>query len=386
MEGAIGLPRRALPEGRLTALGATWTFSAAARYASGMNALKRAATAEGFSPIRWSGDELLLLDQTLLPEQEAWLPCRGPRDVAGAIRRLSVRGAPAIGVAAAYGLVLGAGDFEAAYDLLLSTRPTAVNLRWALEQGRALRDSCLQAGERHELRARLLAWAGALHRQDVEANRRIGRFGRELFQQGDQVLTHCNAGALATAGYGTAIGVVEAAWSAGRLASVWVDETRPLLQGARLTTWELRRLAIPHRLITDNSAGAVIARGWVQKIIVGADRIAANGDVANKVGTYSVAVLAARHGVPFYVAAPLSTIDRDTASGSDIPIEERDADEVVHAFGKRIAPGETQALNLAFDVTPAELVAALITDAGVLRPPYRESIDAAFRERGGAGH
>ena len=343
------------------------------------------ATAEGFSPMRWSGDELLLLDQTLLPEREAWLHCRCPEDVAGAIRRLSVRGAPAIGVAAAYGLALGAGDFGGAYDLLLSTRPTAVNLRWALEQGRALHDRCIEAGARHELRARLLDWARDLHRRDVEANRRIGRFGRELFEQGDRVLTHCNAGALATAGYGTAIGVVEAAWSAGRLASVWVDETRPLLQGSRLTTWELARLEIPHRLITDNSAGAIIARGWVQKIVVGADRIAANGDVANKVGTYSVAVLAARHGVPFYVAAPLSTIDRETASGSDIPIEERDAEEVVHAFGKRIAPEDTEALNLAFDVTPAELVTALITDAGVLRPPYREAIDAAFSSRDAAG-
>ena len=349
-----------------------------------MEAPKAGAAAEGFSPIRWSGDELLLLDQTLLPEREVWLPCRCPEDVAGAIRRLSVRGAPAIGVAAAYGLVLGAGDFGAAYDLLLATRPTAVNLRWALDQGRALHDRCIEAGERDELRARLLDWARDLHRQDVEANRRIGRFGRELFEQGDRVLTHCNAGALATAGYGTAIGVVEAAWSAGRLASVWVDETRPLLQGSRLTTWELARLEIPHRLITDNSAGAIIARGWVQKIVVGADRIAANGDVANKVGTYSVAVLAARHGVPFYVAAPLSTIDRDTASGAGIPIEERDAEEVVHAFGKRIAPQGTEALNLAFDITPAELVTALITDAGVLRPPYRESITGAFSERCGA--
>ena len=331
--------------------------------------------------MRWAGDELLLLDQTLLPEQEAWLHCRRPEDVAEAIRRLSVRGAPAIGVAAAYGLVLGAGEFEAAWDLLLSTRPTAVNLRWALDRGRALRDRCIAAGEDDRLRDRLLAWARDLHRQDVEANRRIGRFGRELFERGDRVLTHCNTGALATAGYGTAIGVVEAAWSAGRLASVWVDETRPLLQGARLTTWELARLDIPHRLITDNSAGAIIARGWVQKIVVGADRIAANGDVANKVGTYPVAVLAARHAVPFYVAAPLSTIDRRTASGADIPIEERDPDEVVHAFGKRIAPQDTEALNLAFDVTPAELVAGLITDAGVLRPPYRESIASAFEGR-----
>ena len=340
----------------------------------------------GFSPIRWSDGELLLLDQTLLPEQEVWLHCRRPEDVAGAIRRLSVRGAPAIGVAAAYGLVLGAKDFDAAYELLLSTRPTAVNLRWALNQGRALRDRVVEGGDGQELRARLLAWACDLHDEDIEANRRIGAFGRELFEEGDRVLTHCNAGALATAGYGTAIGVVEAAWSAGRLASVWVDETRPLLQGSRLTTWELARLEIPHRLITDNSAGAIIARGWVQKIVVGADRVAANGDVANKVGTYPVAVLAARHGVPFYVAAPLSTIDRDTASGADIPIEERDAEEVVHAFGKRIAPENTEALNLAFDVTPAELVAALVTDAGVLRPPYRESIAEALSGRGAPGH
>lgn len=342
--------------------------------------------ADGFSPIRWSDGELLLLDQTLLPEQEVWLHCRRPEDVAGAIRRLSVRGAPAIGVAAAYGLVLGAKDFDAAYELLLSTRPTAVNLRWALNQGRALRDRVVEGGDGQELRARLLAWACDLHDEDIEANRRIGAFGRELFEEGDRVLTHCNAGALATAGYGTAIGVVEAAWSAGRLASVWVDETRPLLQGSRLTTWELARLEIPHRLITDNSAGAVIARGWVQKIVVGADRVAANGDVANKVGTYPVAVLAARHGVPFYVAAPLSTIDRSTDSGADIPIEERDADEVVHAFGKRIAPQDTEALNLAFDVTPSELVAALVTDAGVLRPPYRESIAEAFSGRGDPGH
>ena len=341
--------------------------------------------ADGFSPIRWSDDELLLLDQTLLPEREVWLHCRRPEDVAEAIRRLSVRGAPAIGVAAAYGLVLGAGDFAAAYELLLATRPTAVNLRWALDQGRAIHERSVEAGEPEALRERLLEWARDLHREDIAANRRIGTFGRELFEEGDRVLTHCNAGALATAGYGTAIGVVEAAWSAGRLASVWVDETRPLLQGSRLTTWELNRLEIPHRLITDNSAGAIIARGWVQKIVVGADRIAANGDVANKVGTYPVAVLAARHGVPFYVAAPLSTIDRDTASGADIPIEERDAEEVVHAFGKRIAPQDTEALNIAFDVTPAELVAALITDAGVLRPPYQESIASAFRDRGVAG-
>ncbi len=339
------------------------------------------AVDRAFSPIRWSGDELLLLDQTVLPERERWLPCSTPGDVAEAIRRLSVRGAPGIGIAAAYGLVLGADDFDATYDLLLATRPTAVNLRWALDRGRAVRERAVDRGDAASVRRRLLAWAQSLHEEDIEANRRIGRFGRDLFGEGDRVLTHCNAGALATAGYGTALGVVEAAWWAGRLASVWVDETRPLLQGARLTTWELARLEIPHCLITDNSAGALMARGWVDRVVVGADRVAANGDVANKVGTYAVAVLAARHGVPFYVAAPLSTIDRRTPSGADIPIEEREPDEVVHAFGKRIAPASTEALNLAFDVTPAELVTALITEVGVLKPPYRESIGAAFGDR-----
>ena len=332
-----------------------------------------------FTPLYWRDDAVWILDQTLLPREETWLCCREPEQVAGAIRRLSIRGAPAIGVAAAFGLVVGVIDggpenFEATADLLESTRPTAVNLKWAIDQGREL--AARTAPD--ELEEVLLAWAQKLHREDIETNRRIGEHGAALFAQGDRVLTHCNAGALATAGFGTAVGVIEAAYSAGALAKVWVDETRPLLQGARLTTWELARLGIPHQLVTDNSVGALMTRGWVDRIVVGADRIAANGDVANKIGTYTVAVLAHRHDVPFYVAAPLSTIDRSTPSGADIPIEQRDRDEVTRVFGTDVAPTNTDAMNIAFDVTPNDLVAAIITEQGVLRAPYDESIPAAF--------
>ena len=341
------------------------------------------ATAETFSPIRWRDDHLELLDQTRLPREEVWLECREPEQVAAAIRRLSVRGAPAIGVSAAYGLVLAARrpvtelDFDRDWELLAGTRPTAVNLRWALDQGRAL---WLELeGESPERRAeRLLEWAQRLHREDIEINRRIGAHGAALFERGDRVLTHCNTGALATGGYGTALGVIQAAWSAGQLASVWVDETRPLLQGARLTTWELGRLSIPYRLVTDSSVGALMARGHVDRVVVGADRIAANGDTANKIGTYTVAVLAQRHGVPFYVAAPRSTIDRATATGGEIPIEERSPDEVVEVFGTGIAPQGAEAFNYAFDVTPAELIAGIITEVGVLAPPYEDAIQAAL--------
>ena len=343
--------------------------------------------AESFTPIRWMTGRLELLDQTLLPAQERWLTCSRPEEVAAAIRRLAVRGAPAIGVAAAYGLVLGIqgargeaeqrSAFASAYDLLLATRPTAVNLRWALDRGQEA--FAASVGREPPARsAALLAWAEQLHAADVAANRRIGEHGAALFTAGDRVLTHCNAGALATAGYGTAVGVIRAAWEAGRVAQVWVDETRPLLQGARLTAWELQRLGVPFRLVTDNSAGALMARGLVERIVVGADRIARNGDTANKIGTYTVAVLAARHRVPFYVAAPLSTIDPRTPDGAAIPIEERAASEVTEFLGARIAPAATEVLNLAFDVTPAELITAIVTDAGVLRPPYGESIAAAL--------
>jgi methylthioribose-1-phosphate isomerase len=332
------------------------------------------------SPLRFADEAVWILDQTRLPREETWLECRAPEDVADAIRRLAIRGAPAIGVAAAYGLALGvrrAGPaaYDATRELLAATRPTAVNLRWALERADAVRETSTPA----TLGDDLLELARELHRHDVECNKRIGGHGARLFRGGDRVLTHCNTGALATAGYGTALGVIRAAHAASPLALVWVDETRPLLQGARLTAWELQRLGIPFRLVPDSAAGALLARGQVDRIVVGADRIARNGDTANKVGTYTVAVLAQRHGVPFYVAAPRSTIDPRAASGADIPIEERSPAEVTSVFGTDIAPAGTQALNLAFDVTPAELVAGIVTEVGVLEPPYEESIARALR-------
>ena len=302
------------------------------------------------APLRFEDGALLVLDQRALPAEERWIRCESPEQVADCIRTLAVRGAPAIGVAAAYGMAL-ASDREAAAPLLLATRPTAVNLAWAVER-------CLRASEP-------LAEARRLHAEQEQADRRLAAAGAERFREGDRVLTHCNAGALATAGFGTAGGVLVAAWELGRLALVWVDETRPLLQGARLTAWELRRAGVPHRVIADSAAGGVIARGLVDRVVVGADRIAANGDVANKVGTYPLAVLAARHEVPFYVAAPLSTIDPATPDGAGIPIEERDPGEVAEG---------SDAFNPAFDVTPAGLVAAIFTEAGVLEPPYEESI------------
>lgn len=346
-----------------------------------------------FSPIRWRDGSLELLDQTRLPVEETWLRCERPEDVADAIRRLSVRGAPAIGVAAGYGLVVGLTDlaepgeealrrrFDEVAELLGGTRPTAVNLRWALERGREVFEKHAPSGDPEAVRGALLRWAEDLHTRDIEANRRIGEHGAALFAADDRVLTHCNAGALATAGYGTAVGVITSAWRQGRVAQVWVDETRPLLQGARLTAWELKRLGIPHRLVTDSSAGSLISRDLVDRIVVGADRIAANGDTANKIGTYVLAVLAHRHRVPFYVAAPLSTIDPRTPTGDGIPIEERSADEITNVFGTRIAPDGVEAANPAFDVTPAELITAIITDAGVLRPPYTDTIARAL-----AGH
>jgi methylthioribose-1-phosphate isomerase len=321
-------------------------------------------------PLRFEDDALLILDQRALPGEERWIRCESPAEVADCIRTLAVRGAPAIGIAAAYGMALArggedaseagptpvggehaGGDLTAAGDLLRSARPTAVNLAWAVDQ-------VLGSGDP-------LACARRLHREQDAADRRLAALGAERFQPGDRALTHCNAGALATAGYGTAGGVLSAAWARGCLAQVWVDETRPLNQGARLTTWELERAGIPHRLVTDSSAGTLMARGLVDRIVVGADRIAANGDVANKVGTYPLAVLAERHGVPFYVAAPVSTIDRHTPDGASIPIEERDPSEL---------GAGVPAVNFAFDVTPAELVTAIVTEAGVLEPPYEEAI------------
>ena len=304
------------------------------------------------SPLRFNDGALELLDQTLLPGEERWLRCERPEQVADAIRRLAVRGAPAIGVACAYGLAL-APDFEEAALLLGATRPTAVNLHWAIEHGRAV----------HQSGGSLLEWARDVERAQLEADRRMAGHAAALLSPGSRVYTHCNTGALATAGLGTAGGAIEAAFGEGLVAHVWVGETRPLLQGARLTAWELGRAGVPFQVVTDSSAGALMARGLVDAVMVGADRIAANGDVANKIGTYSLAVLAGRHDVPFHVVAPLSTIDPATPSGAEIPIEERDPAEVVAGL---------PALNYAFDVTPHGLITAIVTEAGVLSPPFTE--------------
>jgi methylthioribose-1-phosphate isomerase len=305
-------------------------------------------------PFRFEDGALRILDQRALPAEERWIRCETVEQVADCIRTLAVRGAPAIGIAAAYAMAL-AEDREAAAELLRSTRPTAVNLAWALERTRGAEDP-LEAARR-------------LHQDQRDADRALAELGAELFGDDTRALTHCNTGALATGGIGTACGVLRVAWERGRLAEVWVDETRPLLQGARLTAWELRQAGIPHRVVADSAAGSLMARGHVDRVIVGADRIAANGDVANKVGTYPLAVLADRHGVPFYVAAPLSTIDPATPDGASIPIEERDPAE--------ITPGG-DAFNPAFDVTPAELITAIVTEAGVLEPPYSDSIGRAL--------
>jgi methylthioribose-1-phosphate isomerase len=306
------------------------------------------------APLRWEDRALMVLDQRRLPAEEVWLRCDTPEQVAESIRTLAVRGAPAIGLAAAYGMALAAGGAEGAHDaadLLRGARPTAVNLGWAVDQA-------LAADDRLELARRL-------HREQIEADRRLSELGAERFQRGDRALTHCNTGPLATGGFGTAGGVLRAAWERDRLAEVWVDETRPLLQGARLTAWELRRAGIPFRVVADSAAGGLMAGGLVDRVVVGADRIAANGDVANKIGTYPLAVLAARHEIPFYVAAPVSTIDPHTPDGRGIPIEERDPAEVAL---------DGPAFNPAFDVTPAELVTAIFTEVRVLEPPYEQSI------------
>ena len=308
------------------------------------------ATTATVQPLRFEDGALLVLDQRALPAEERWLRCESVDEVADAIRSMAVRGAPAIGLAAAYGMAL-ADDRERAAGLLRDTRPTAANLAWAVER-------CLRANDP-------LAEARLIHREQETADRALAELGAERFERGDRALTHCNAGALATGGFGTAGGVLREAWERGRLAEVWVDETRPVLQGARLTAWELARAGIPFRVIADGAAGGLLARGLVDRVVVGADRIAANGDVANKVGTYPLAVVARRHGVPFYVAAPVSTIDPATPSGDRIPIEERDPAELGTGSG---------AFNPAFDVTPAELVTAIFTEVGVLEPPYSESV------------
>ena len=303
--------------------------------------------------VRLEDDAVVVLDHRRLPDEEVDLRCGSAAEVADAIRTLAVRGAPAIGIAAAYGLSLAASrgeDLDAAHDVLLASRPTAVNLRWALD---AMRDEPTR--ERAE----------RIHADEVERCRAMGSHAVGLFPDGARVLTHCNAGGLATGGYGTALGAVRAAFEVGRVEHVWVDETRPLLQGARLTAWELEGLGIPHVVIPDGAAASFMARGEVDVIVTGADRIAANGDTANKIGTYSLAVLAAHHGLPLVVVAPTSTLDPHASSGADIPIEERDPAEVTARF---------PALNPAFDVTPGDLVAAIVTEHGVHRAPYAETL------------
>ena len=341
------------------------------------------------TPVWWADNELKLLDQTRLPWEERVLSLTRVEDVANAIKRLAVRGAPAIGVAVAYGLVLGVCSshsrddlkrrFEGAYALLKRTRPTAVNLIWALERQQRVFEGALAQGQSaDEIVQALLEEAHCIREEDIEANRRLGTHGAALLNDGDRVLTHCNAGALATAGYGTALGVIRAAWEQGKTLTVWVDETRPLLQGARLTAWELQKEGIPYEIIVDGAAGALMARGLVDVVITGADRVVANGDIANKIGTYALAVLAHHHGIPFYVALPTSTIDPQISEGSAIPIEERDPSEVTNCYNVSIAPEGAQAKNIAFDVTPHELVTALITEVGVLRPPYERAIREAL--------
>jgi methylthioribose-1-phosphate isomerase len=317
---------------------------------------------EAVQPIRWKGDRLELLDQRLLPDKTAYVTCRSAEEVAHAIRDMVVRGAPAIGCAAAFGVVLSRGSPES-FEVLAKSRPTAVNLFWALERMKKAKN--------------LDAEAIAIYEEDLAANRAMGKLGAELIREGARVMTHCNTGALATAGYGTALGVIRSAKD--KNISVIANETRPYLQGARLTAWELVQEGIPCTLITDSMAGHLMSRGEVDLVIVGADRIAANGDVANKIGTYPLAVLAKRHGIPFYVAAPLSTFDPKISDGSHIPIEERPASEVTGYRGTRWAPEGVSVRNPAFDVTPAELVTGIICEKGIAYPPYRESIAALLK-------
>jgi methylthioribose-1-phosphate isomerase len=338
--------------------------------------------------VEWTDEGIRMLDQRLLPGEEKYLMLRSYEDVAEAINKMVVRGAPAIGVSAAMGLALGASqsvgmsvadlkdDFDYMCQVMSQTRPTAVNLFWAIERMRErFKLEELNTQDVSEIKSRLIEEALAIYKEDIASNRAIGRHGAELIADGSTVLTHCNAGALATAGdYGTALGVIRGARDAGKRVAVIADETRPFLQGLRLTAWELAKDDIPVTVITDNMAGHVMKSGKVNTVVVGADRIAANGDAANKIGTYMVAVLAKKHDIPFYVAAPISTLDLTLKTGEEIPIEERDTKEVTHIGEQLMAPEGIQVHNPAFDVTPNELITAIITDKGVARPPYVESL------------
>jgi methylthioribose-1-phosphate isomerase len=326
--------------------------------------------------IQWTDAGVVMIDQTRLPREQKFVTCRTYLEVADAIKTMVIRGAPAIGVAAAMGVALGVqegADFETVCKTLAATRPTAVNLFWGIDRMKKLYAQ-LQSSSREEIIRGMIQEAKQIRLEDIAICEAIGRHGEPLVPDGKTVLTHCNAGALATAGYGTALGVIRAAVSAGKKIDVFADETRPFLQGARLTAWELQQDGIATTVITDNMAGHFLHSGRIGCVVVGADRIAANGDVANKIGTYSVAVLAKENGIPFYVAAPVSTFDLTLASGDLIPIEQRSPDEVTHVFGVPVAPEAIAAANPAFDVTPARYITAIICERGVARAPYEESL------------
>jgi methylthioribose-1-phosphate isomerase len=338
-----------------------------------------------FKTIEWRGDRVRILDQRRLPQEVRYLDCRDASGVAQAIRTMAIRGAPAIGVAAAMGIALAAKKArfidpraftkatEKVCQQMRETRPTAVNLFWAVDRMKRILDQIPIHGV-EETKERLVKQALQILAEDIEVNRKIGMYGKKLIKNGDGVLTHCNAGALATGGYGTALGVMYAAWGEGKRFHVFVDETRPMLQGCRLTAWELVQEKIPATVITDNMAGVLMKEGKINLVLVGADRIARNGDTANKIGTYGLAVLSKWHGVPFYVAAPTSTLDLTLASGSDIPIEQRDTREVTHFRGSPITPKGVKAFNPAFDVTPHSMIRAIIIEKGLVRKPFERNL------------
>ena len=342
-------------------------------------------------------DVVVMIDQRKLPAQEVYVRCKTAAEVARAIKTMVIRGAPAIGVAAAMGIAVGmrrskatgtqkfAAEFQNVCEMMAATRPTAVNLFWAIDRMKRTFAAAAQAGESvDQIKDRLDREAQLIHDEDVASCRAMGAFGAEVVPDDAKILTHCNAGALATAGYGTALGVIRGAVEKGKAVAVFADETRPFLQGARLTAWELVRDGIQTTVITDNMAGALMRQGKVNFVVVGADRIAANGDTANKIGTYSVAVLAREHQIPFYVAAPLSTIDLETPDGQHIPIEERSAREVTHVGSSQLAPAGARIWNPAFDVTPHNLIAGIITERGIFRAPYTESLKRAFEQPAGS--
>lgn len=345
-------------------------------------------------PVKWTDEGVAMLDQRLLPTEEKWLMLRTYNEVAAGIKDMVIRGAPAIGVSAAYGIALGASHFvgttvedleeelEYICEVLGATRPTAVNLFWAIDRMKRVFVAAKADGKSvSEIKEILKVDARAIHDEDIESQRLIAQYGGALLEDNSTVLTHCNAGALATGGvWGTALGVIRGAVDQGKHIAVIADETRPYLQGARLTAWELHKDEIPVTLITDNMSGHMMKKGRVQAVVVGSDRIAANGDVANKIGTYMVAVLAKQHGIPFYVAAPLSTVDMNCPTGEEIPIEERDTREITHVRDIQLAPEGIDVSNYAFDVTPNEFVTAIITEKGIARAPYTEALKAQLEE------